>query len=77
MQRFGKSVSLPDGSRCNAATELGKTCWAQGIVGSGTSPGARQQGNAIYRLPLLMLGPSMLASTAIGAAKGALEAYLD
>ena len=28
-------------------------------------------------LPLLMLGASMLASTAIGAAKGALDAYID
>ncbi len=44
---------------------------------AGTSPGARHHGNPIYRIPLLMLGASMLASTAIGAAKGALEAYLD
>jgi alkylation response protein AidB-like acyl-CoA dehydrogenase len=44
---------------------------------AGTSPGARHHANPIYRLPLLMLGASMLASTAIGAAKGALEAYLE
>ncbi len=44
---------------------------------AGTSPGARHHDNPIYRLPLLMLGASMLASTAIGAAKGALEAYLE
>ena len=44
---------------------------------AGTSPGARHHDNPIYRLPLLMLGASMLASTAIGAAKGALAAYLD
>src|SRR5437773_3627179 len=44
---------------------------------AGTSPGARHHDNPIYRLPLLMLGASMLASTAIGAAKGALAAYLE
>jgi alkylation response protein AidB-like acyl-CoA dehydrogenase len=44
---------------------------------AGTTPGGRHHSNPIYRLPLLMLGASMLASTAIGAAKGALEAYLE
>jgi resorcinol 4-hydroxylase (FADH2) len=44
---------------------------------AGISPGARHHDNPIYRIPLLMLGASMLASTAIGAAKGALDAYLD
>ena len=44
---------------------------------AGSSPGARHHDNPIYRIPLLMLGASMLASTAVGAAKGALEAYLD
>jgi alkylation response protein AidB-like acyl-CoA dehydrogenase len=44
---------------------------------AGSSPGARHHDNPIYRIPLLMLGASMLASTAIGAAKGALDAYLD
>ncbi len=44
---------------------------------AGISPGARHHDNPIYRIPLLMLGASMLASTAIGAAKGALEAYLE
>ena len=44
---------------------------------AGTSPGARHHDNPIYRIPLLMLGASMLASTAIGAARGALDAYLD
>jgi alkylation response protein AidB-like acyl-CoA dehydrogenase len=43
----------------------------------GTSPGARHHQNPIYRIPLLMLGASMLASTAIGAARGALDAYLE
>lgn len=43
----------------------------------GISPGARYHTNPIYRIPLLMLGASMLASTAIGAARGALEAYLE
>src|SRR5689334_19644309 len=42
---------------------------------SGASPGARHHDNPIYRIPLLMLGASMLASTAVGAAKGAAEAY--
>ena len=44
---------------------------------AGTTAGARHHGNPIYKIPLLTLGASMLASTAIGAAKGALEAYLD
>src|SRR5215208_4384315 len=44
---------------------------------AGTPPGARHHDNPIYRIPLLMLGASMLASTAIGAAKGALDAYLE
>src|ERR1051326_8641778 len=44
---------------------------------AGTSPGARHHDNPIYRLPLLMVGASMLASTAIGAAKGALDAFID
>jgi alkylation response protein AidB-like acyl-CoA dehydrogenase len=44
---------------------------------AGTTPGAQHHDNPIYRIPLLMLGASMLASTAIGAAKGALNAYLD
>jgi resorcinol 4-hydroxylase (FADH2) len=43
----------------------------------GTSPGALYHRNPIYRIPLLMLGASMLASTAIGAAKGALDAYFE
>jgi alkylation response protein AidB-like acyl-CoA dehydrogenase len=44
---------------------------------AGTTPGGHHHKNPIYRLPLLMLGASMLASTAVGAAKGALEAYLE
>lgn len=44
---------------------------------AGTTPGGQHHKNPIYRLPLLMLGASMLASTAIGAARGALEAYLE
>ncbi|MBV9201839.1 MAG: flavin-dependent monooxygenase [Alphaproteobacteria bacterium] len=43
---------------------------------SGRTPGSRYQKNPLYRLPLLVLGATMLASTAVGAAKGALEAYL-
>src|SRR5207248_5032037 len=44
---------------------------------AGTSPGARHHDNPIYRLPLLMVGASMLASTAIGAAKGAPDAFVE
>ena len=44
---------------------------------AGTAPGALHHRNAIYRMPLLIVGATLLASTAIGAAKGALEAYLD
>jgi resorcinol 4-hydroxylase (FADH2) len=46
-------------------------------IRAGTTPGGRHHKNPIYRMPLLMLGASMLASTAIGAAKGALAAYLE
>ncbi len=44
---------------------------------SGHTPGAQHHSNPLYRLPLLVLGASMLASTAVGAAKGALAAYLE
>ena len=44
---------------------------------SGHTPGARHHQNPLYRLPLLVLGASMLASTAVGAAKGALAVYLE
>jgi alkylation response protein AidB-like acyl-CoA dehydrogenase len=43
---------------------------------SGHTPGGQYHENPLYRLPLLVLGATMLASTAVGAAKGALEAYL-
>ncbi|HEV8680802.1 MAG TPA: acyl-CoA dehydrogenase family protein [Stellaceae bacterium] len=42
---------------------------------AGTTPGARYHKNPIYRMPLLINGASMLASTAVGAARGALDAY--
>ena len=44
---------------------------------SGRTPGARHHPNPLYRLPLLVLGATMLASTAVGAAKGALADYLE
>jgi alkylation response protein AidB-like acyl-CoA dehydrogenase len=44
---------------------------------SGRTPGAQYHENPLYRLPLLVLGATMLASTAVGAARGALEAYLE
>ncbi len=44
---------------------------------AGTTPGARYHKNPIYRMPLLINGASMLASTAVGAARGALDAYLE
>ena len=43
----------------------------------GRTPGAQHHKNPLYRLPLLVLGATMLASTAVGAAKGALDAYLE
>jgi alkylation response protein AidB-like acyl-CoA dehydrogenase len=44
---------------------------------SGTAPGAKYHNNPLYRMPLLIHGASMLASTAVGAARGALDAYLE
>jgi resorcinol 4-hydroxylase (FADH2) len=44
---------------------------------SGRTPGARHHKNPLYRVPLLVLGATMLASTAVGAANGAVEAYLE
>ena len=44
---------------------------------AGRTAGPRHHNNPLYRLPLLVLGASMLASTAIGAAKGALADYLE
>jgi resorcinol 4-hydroxylase (FADH2) len=44
---------------------------------SGRGPGTHYHNNPLYRLPLLVLGASMLASTAVGAAKGALADYLE
>jgi len=44
---------------------------------SGTAPGAKYHRNPLYRMPLLIHGASMLASTAVGAARGALDAYLE
>jgi alkylation response protein AidB-like acyl-CoA dehydrogenase len=44
---------------------------------TGQTPGAQHHENPLYRLPLLVLGATMLASTAVGAARGALEAYLE
>jgi resorcinol 4-hydroxylase (FADH2) len=44
---------------------------------AGTAPGAKYHQNPLYRMPLLIHGASMLASTAVGAARGALDAYLE
>jgi resorcinol 4-hydroxylase (FADH2) len=44
---------------------------------SGAAPGAKYHKNPLYRMPLLIHGASMLASTAVGAARGALDAYLE
>jgi resorcinol 4-hydroxylase (FADH2) len=44
---------------------------------AGRTPGARKHANPVYRMPLLVLGATMLASTAVGAAKGALSDYLE
>ncbi len=42
---------------------------------AGRTSGAHHHQNPLYRLPLLVLGASMLASTAVGAAKGAVADY--
>ncbi|HML09732.1 MAG TPA: acyl-CoA dehydrogenase family protein [Stellaceae bacterium] len=44
---------------------------------AGTTPGARHYQNPLYKMPLLIHGASMLASTAVGAARGALDGYLE
>ena len=44
---------------------------------AGTTPGAKYHQNPLYRMPLLIHGASLLASTAVGAARGALDAYLE
>ena len=44
---------------------------------AGTAPGAKYHRNPLYRMPLLIHGASMLASTAVGAARGALDTYLE
>jgi resorcinol 4-hydroxylase (FADH2) len=44
---------------------------------AGRTAGADHHQNPLYRLPLLVLGASMLASTAVGAAKGALADYRE
>jgi alkylation response protein AidB-like acyl-CoA dehydrogenase len=43
---------------------------------AGTTPGGKYHKNPLYKMPLLINGASMLASTAVGAARGALDAYL-
>ena len=43
---------------------------------AGRTAGADHHENPLYRLPLLVLGATMLASTAVGAAKGALADFL-
>jgi resorcinol 4-hydroxylase (FADH2) len=42
---------------------------------AGTTPGAKYYKNPLYKMPLLVHGASMLASTAVGAARGALDSY--
>jgi alkylation response protein AidB-like acyl-CoA dehydrogenase len=44
---------------------------------AGTTPGGRYHKSPLYKMPLLIHGASMLASTAVGAARGALDAYLE
>lgn len=44
---------------------------------AGTTPGGQYHRNPIYKMPLLINGASMLASTAVGAARGALDAYRE
>jgi resorcinol 4-hydroxylase (FADH2) len=42
---------------------------------AGTTPGAKYYKNPLYKMPLLVHGASMLASTAVSAARGALDSY--
>jgi alkylation response protein AidB-like acyl-CoA dehydrogenase len=44
---------------------------------AGTTPGGKYHRSPLYKMPLLIHGASMLASTAVGAARGALDAYLE
>jgi resorcinol 4-hydroxylase (FADH2) len=44
---------------------------------AGTTPGAKYHKSPLYKMPLLIHGASMLASTAVGAARGALDSYLE
>ncbi|HVH80983.1 MAG TPA: acyl-CoA dehydrogenase family protein [Stellaceae bacterium] len=44
---------------------------------AGTTPGGKYHQNPLYKMPLLIHGASMLASTAVGAARGALDEYLE
>ncbi|HWB48408.1 MAG TPA: acyl-CoA dehydrogenase family protein [Stellaceae bacterium] len=44
---------------------------------AGTTPGGRYHKSPLYKMPLLIHGASMLASTAVGAARGALDAYRE
>jgi alkylation response protein AidB-like acyl-CoA dehydrogenase len=44
---------------------------------SGDTPGTKHHKNPLYRMPLLMFAATMLASTAVGAAKGALDAFVE
>jgi resorcinol 4-hydroxylase (FADH2) len=44
---------------------------------AGTTPGGNYHKNPLYKMPLLIHGASMLASTAVGAARGALDGYLE
>jgi alkylation response protein AidB-like acyl-CoA dehydrogenase len=41
---------------------------------AGTTPGGQYHQSPLYKMPLLIHGASMLASTAVGAARGALDA---
>jgi resorcinol 4-hydroxylase (FADH2) len=43
---------------------------------SGTTPGGVFHGNPIYRVPFLAYIPAVLAATAVGTAKGALDEYV-
>lgn len=46
-------------------------------TGTGRTPGAALHGSPLYAMPMLCNIPSCLAATAVGAAAGALESYLD
>jgi resorcinol 4-hydroxylase (FADH2) len=47
------------------------------VAVSGDTPGGKLHDNPLYRIPMLAFVPALLATTAVGAAKGALQEYVE